>query len=80
MWCGHGEPVGEIEAKMPRRLRRLPRDLGAIQREGRRPDPHLDNVVRLDRLKDFWKVPRLTLVPNEPRQGDRPEDREAMAA
>lgn len=59
LWCGHGDIViRALDLRRPR-LRRLPRDLGTIQREGRRPDPHLDNVVRLDRLRDRWKVPRL---------------------
>jgi DNA-binding CsgD family transcriptional regulator len=52
------------------RLRRLPRDLGAFVREGRHPDPHLDNVVRLDRLRrDAWKVPPVPLHDPEPELG-----------
>lgn len=61
-WCGHGVPEAPPEAGRAARLRRLPRDLGAFVREGRRPDPHLDNVVRLERLRERWKVPRLQLV------------------
>lgn len=53
--CGHGPCV------LPRlpthnRRRTLPRDLGAFQREGRRPDPNLDNVVRLDRLRRSRRI------------------------
>jgi hypothetical protein len=71
--CGKG-PCAMPPGGRAIRLRRLPWDLGALQREGRRPDPHLDNVVRLDRLRDGWKVPRpvLQLVPaldEEPREG-----------
>jgi DNA-binding CsgD family transcriptional regulator len=56
LWCGRGQYKLDVIREVPR-LRRLPWDLGALQREGRRPDPHLDNVVRLDRLRDAWKVP-----------------------
>lgn len=55
-WCGRGVCVVPSSGRGAR-LRRLPRDLGAFEREGRRPDPHLDNVVRLDRLREAWKVP-----------------------
>lgn len=44
LWCGHGD-VHEAAAQASTRRRRLPRDLGALAREGRRPDPRLDNVV-----------------------------------
>ena len=61
--CGYGDvQIAPVGLGRCRRLRRLPQDLGAILREGRRPDPHLDNVVRLDRLRDAWKVPA---VPDE---------------
>jgi hypothetical protein len=62
--CGHGDvqPAAAPYGARPIRLRRLPRDLGALLREGRRPDPNLENVVRLDRLRDRWKVPRLELI------------------
>lgn len=62
LWCGRG-PCAMLAVRRMPRLRRLPWDLGAIQREGKRPDPHLENVVRLDRLRDWWKVPPLQLVP-----------------
>ena len=51
LWCGHGDVVVPVVARTPR-ARRLPFDLGALQREGRHPDLGLDNVVRLDRLTD----------------------------
>jgi hypothetical protein len=57
LWCGRGTCRTPPRAGRSPRLRRLPRDLGALQREGRRPDPHLDNVVRLDRLREAWKMP-----------------------
>lgn len=43
LWCGHGEPWPK-----PRpRVSRLPRDLGAILREGKRlPRGVFENVVR----------------------------------
>lgn len=57
IWCGRG-PCRLPPSRRAGQLRRLPRDLGAFVREGRRPDPNLDNVVRLDRLRrDAWKVP-----------------------
>jgi DNA-binding CsgD family transcriptional regulator len=56
-WCGRGVPTAPAKIGRGSRLRRLPWDLGAFVREGRHPDPHLDNVVRLDRLRDRWKVP-----------------------
>jgi hypothetical protein len=57
--CGRGPCVVLFPARAARR-RRLPMDLGTLQREGRRPDPHLENVVRLDRLRP--RRPTLTLV------------------
>lgn len=59
-WCGRG-PVQLVRRGRGSRLRRLPRDLGAFVREGRRPDPNLDNVVRLDRLRNA----RRTTMPAE---------------
>jgi hypothetical protein len=74
-WCGHGPCVLPAYGRAIR-MRRLPRDLGAIQREGKRPDPLLENVVRLDRLRDGWKVPpvsaSLRLV--ETLAGDWPDE------
>lgn len=57
LWCGRGVCANPSNLGRRVRLRRLPRDLGALAREGRRPDPQLDNVVRLDRLREAWKVP-----------------------
>lgn len=63
--CGRGPCRVPPFSRAPR-LRRLPRDLGAFQREGRHPDPNLDNVVRLDRLrKESWKVPAPLVGPLE---------------
>lgn len=58
LWCGRGVCSTPPSPDRRARLRRLPRDLGALQREGRRPDPCLENVVRLDQLRDRWMVPR----------------------
>lgn len=58
--CGHG-PLQTPPAKRPLAMRRLPRDLGAIQRAGRRPDPNLENVVQLDRIRRP-QPPRLAQV------------------
>lgn len=54
-WCGYGPCApspyrGEREGP-GRGGERLPRNLGAIQAEGKHPDLALDNVVRLDRLR-----------------------------
>lgn len=59
--CGRG-PFQMAASGRARRRRRLPWDLGALHREGRRPDPHLENVVRLDRLRDQPRAPQLHLV------------------
>jgi hypothetical protein len=80
--CGHGDvqPAAVPYGARPSRLRRLPRDLGAFQREGRRPDPNLENVVRLDRLRDRWKVPRLELIEGGAMRANEPvADLEAAA-
>ena len=58
-WCGRGVPIAPMCGHRLPRLRRLPRDLGVFQREGRRLDPNFDNVVRLDRLRRYWAVPRV---------------------
>lgn len=49
--CGRGPCTVNVYGRRPMRRRRLPDDLGAFVREGRRPDPHLENVVRFDRLR-----------------------------
>lgn len=73
--CGHG-PLNTPPAKQPPTMRRLPRDLGAIQRAGNRPDPNLENVVRLDRIRR-QRAPRLApVIQLRP----RPQTREGRAA
>jgi hypothetical protein len=64
LWCGRGTCSGGTidggrKRDRPVRLRRLPSDLGQVAREGRRPDPLLDNVVQLDDWRQWWKVPRV---------------------
>lgn len=47
LWCGHGD-AHSIHTITEARLARLPRDLGAHQREGRRfPDRTFENIQRL---------------------------------
>jgi hypothetical protein len=47
MWCGHGLPIVRKRVSLYRGLLRLPRDLGAILREGRRLNPgRFENVRR----------------------------------
>lgn len=47
-WCGHGDVRTPAT---PRSLARLPRDLGALQREGRRiPFGVFEHVVRREAL------------------------------
>lgn len=54
MWCGHGTPSTPVAKD--RRGPRLPRDLGALQREGRRVPLRFPNVVHMDRLRG--RMPR----------------------
>lgn len=49
VWCGYGNIT--IKVVPPSTCVRLPRDLGELQREGRRPDPQCENVVHLERLR-----------------------------
>jgi DNA-binding CsgD family transcriptional regulator len=63
--CGHG-PCAPLLAVRVTRRRRLPWDLGALQREGRRPDPHLENVVRFDRLRPGPRAVLMLVEPGEP--------------
>lgn len=44
LWCGHGDVEIPVKSEL-RKRRRLPVDLGALAREGRRADPRLDNVI-----------------------------------
>lgn len=55
-WCGRGQC--ETPKHGHRRSHRLPRDLGQLQREGRRPDLAYENVVRLDRLPKAFSTMR----------------------
>lgn len=57
-WCGYGDVKVRKRDHGRARTPRLPRDLGALQREGRRPDPYADNVVRLDRLPNAVSLMR----------------------
>jgi hypothetical protein len=69
-WCGRGVPVAPPFRGRTPRLRRLPRDLGQLQREGRHPDLNLENVVRLDRLRRHWSIPRVEPVEKDTPSGD----------
>lgn len=47
LWCGHGDPH-TIHTLADKQLARLPHDIGAYQREGRRvPFGVFENVTRL---------------------------------
>lgn len=61
LWCGHGTPPDPISAHQRRRAASgapLPRDLGSLQREGRRLSIVFANVVHLDRLRRPRKMRR----------------------
>lgn len=56
LWCGHGHCCDPTHSPNSGRPRRLPRDLGRLQRIGGRVPLHFENVVHLDRIRNLAQM------------------------